>query len=132
RQPIVVDPDMVVLAGHTRLAAARLLGQTKVPVHVAEGLTPAQARAYRIMDNRASEEAEWDRELLTLELKDLQGEGFNLSLSGFDDDELGELLGAAVANGAEGGGGDGTGSKLEGFDYRVVVECRDADHQEQV
>ena len=48
RQPIVVDEEMVILAGHTRLEAARQLGLTEVPVHIARGLTPAQARAYRL------------------------------------------------------------------------------------
>ena len=80
RQPIVVDEEMVILAGHTRLEAARQLGLTSAPVHIARGLTPAQARAYRLMDNRASENAEWDEALLGLELGDLQGEGFDLAL----------------------------------------------------
>ena len=71
RQPIVVDEDMVILAGHTRLEAARQLGLASAPVHVARGLTAAQARAYRLMDNRASENAEWDEALLGLELGDL-------------------------------------------------------------
>ena len=78
RQPIVVDEEMVILAGHTRLEAARQLGLTTAPVHIARGLTPAQARAYRLMDNRASENAEWDEALLGLELGDLQGDGFDL------------------------------------------------------
>ena len=56
RQPIVVDEEMVILAGHTRLEAARQLGLTEVPVHIARGLTPAQARAYRLMDNRVERE----------------------------------------------------------------------------
>ena len=92
RQPIVVDEEMVILAGHTRLEAARQLGLTTAPVHIARGLTPAQARAYRLMDNRASENAEWDEALLGLELGDLQGDGFDLALTGFDDDELNRLL----------------------------------------
>ena len=92
RQPIVVDEEMVILAGHTRLEAARQLGLTEAPVHIARGLTPAQARAYRLMDNRASENAEWDEALLGLELDDLQLEGFDLALTGFDDDELERLL----------------------------------------
>ena len=75
RQPIVVDEEMVILAGHTRLEAARQLGLATAPVHIARGLTPAQARAYRLMDNRASENAEWDEALLGLELGDLQGDG---------------------------------------------------------
>ena len=92
RQPIVVDEEMVILAGHTRLDAARQLGLTTAPVHIARGLTPAQAQAYRLMDNRASENAEWDEALLGLELGDLQGDGFDLELTGFDDDELNRLL----------------------------------------
>ncbi|WP_412509913.1 ParB N-terminal domain-containing protein, partial [Roseovarius sp. SYSU LYC5161] len=71
RQPIVVDEAMVVLAGHTRLEAARKLGFETAPVHVAKGLTEAQARAFRIMDNRSSENAAWDKDLLNLELADL-------------------------------------------------------------
>lgn len=92
RQPIVVDEDMVILAGHTRLEAARQLGLVQVPVHIARGLTPAQAKAFRLVDNRSSENAEWDERLLGLELDDLQLDGFDLSLTGFDDDELGRLL----------------------------------------
>jgi DNA modification methylase len=92
RQPIVVDEEMVILAGHTRLEAARQIGLSTAPVHIARGLTPAQARAYRLMDNRASENAEWDEALLGLELGDLQGEGFDLGLTGFADDELNRLL----------------------------------------
>ena len=94
RQPIVVDEAMVILAGHTRLEAARQLGLKTVPVHIARGLTPAQAKAYRLMDNRSSENAEWDEALLGLELGDLQGDGFDLGLTGFDDEELNRLLAA--------------------------------------
>ena len=92
RQPIVVDEGMVILAGHTRLEAARQLGLATAPVHIARELTPAQARAYRLMDNRASENAEWDEALLGLELGDLQGDGLDLALTGFDDAELSRLL----------------------------------------
>src|SRR5262245_34038946 len=68
RQPIVVDSDAVIIAGHTRLLAAQKLGLTQVPVHVATGLTPAQVKAYRLMDNRSHEEATWDMDLLPLEI----------------------------------------------------------------
>jgi ParB-like chromosome segregation protein Spo0J len=100
-QPIVVDEAMVILAGHTRLEAARQLGLKSVPVHIARGLTPAQAKAYRLMDNRSSENAEWDEALLGLELGDLQGDGFDLGLTGFDDTELNRLI---AALGEEDGG----------------------------
>jgi len=92
RQPIVVDEAMVVLAGHTRLEAARKLGFKTAPVHVANGLTEAQARAFRIMDNRSSENAEWDKDLLNLELADLLEADFDLGLTGFTDDELNALM----------------------------------------
>jgi DNA modification methylase len=112
RQPIVVDEAMVILAGHTRLEAARQLGLKTVPVHVARGLTPAQARAYRLLDNRSSENAEWDEALLGLELDDLQLEGFDLSLTGFDDVELDRLL----------RGQDGTGARDDEDDVPETPE----------
>ena len=84
QQPSVVDAEGVIIAGHTRYLAALELGLTDVPVHVAEGLTPAQIKAYRIMDNRSHERAEWDMELLALEMEDLKGLEFDLELTGFD------------------------------------------------
>ncbi|MBN67486.1 MAG: DNA methylase N-4, partial [Rickettsiales bacterium] len=92
RQPIVVDEDMVIIAGHTRLQAAQQLGLTKVPVHTATGLTATQVKAYRLADNRTAQEAEWDDELLGLELGELAEQGFDLDLTGFDGDELEKLL----------------------------------------
>ena len=96
QQPIVVDKDMVVIAGHTRLEAARTLGMDKVPVQIAEDLTDAQVKAYRIADNRVSQEAEWDLDLLRLELSDLDNLDYDLLLTGFDDDELNCMLTEAV------------------------------------
>src|SRR5687768_66497 len=71
RQPIVVDEQGVVVVGHTRLLAARKLGLTEVPVHVAEGLSEAQVKAYRLADNATNEIAEWDYKLLPIELAGL-------------------------------------------------------------
>lgn len=96
RQPIVVDENYTVIVGHTRLLAAKKLGMTEVPVHVAEGLTDAQIKAYRIADNRTNEEAEWDIDLLKVEFKDLQDQGCDLSLTAFDDDELRKFLAESV------------------------------------
>lgn len=93
RQPIVVDEEMVIIAGHTRLQAAQQLGLKKVPVHIATGLTKAQVKAYRLADNRTHEEAEWDDDLLAIELGELDELGFSLDLTGFDAVELEELLG---------------------------------------
>jgi ParB-like chromosome segregation protein Spo0J len=88
KQPIVVDAEGVVVVGHTRLIAAQKLGWAEVPVLVAGDLTPTQIKAYRLADNRTNEEAEWDNELLALELADLNIQDFDLALTGFDLDEL--------------------------------------------
>ena len=92
RQPIVVDEHAVIIAGHTRLLAAKKLGLSQVPVHVATGLTAAQVKAYRLLDNRAHEETTWDLELLPLELADLQALAIDLSLTGFGEAEIADLL----------------------------------------
>jgi len=91
RQPIVVDEDMIVLAGHTRLLASKQLGLKKVPVHIAEGLTNAQKKAYRIMDNKSSEDSEWDQDLLSLEIKDLIEDNYDLNMTGFTPEQIDAL-----------------------------------------
>jgi len=92
QQPIVVDSDMVIIAGHTRLLAAQRLGMTEVPVAIADGLSPEQVKAYRLADNRVAQEAEWDNDLLALELADLKDFEYDLELTGFDDKELNALM----------------------------------------
>jgi DNA modification methylase len=92
RQPCVVDEDGVIIVGHTRYKAAKKLGLTAVPVHVAVGLTPAQAKAYRLADNQTAQLSGWDDDKLPLELMALQEMGFDLNLTGFSGDELMELL----------------------------------------
>jgi ParB-like chromosome segregation protein Spo0J len=92
RQPIVVDEAGVIIIGHTRLKAAKSLGLAEVPVHVARGLSPEQVKALRIADNKTAEIAEWNLELLPIELAELQGMDFDLGLLGFDQDELAKLL----------------------------------------
>ena len=99
RQPIVVDADGVIIVGHTRWKAANKLGLTKVPVHVATDLPPEKVKAYRIADNQTATLAEWDFELLPIELKDLQQADYDLSLLGFDEDELAKLLDGDVSEG---------------------------------
>ena len=92
RQPIVVDKDGVIVVGHTRYKAALKLGMKAVPVHVAADLTPQQARGYRLADNKVAEAAEWDVDLLPIELGELRGDGVDLKLLGFTDKELAEYL----------------------------------------
>ena len=99
RQPIVVDEDGVIIVGHTRYKAALKLGLDEVPVHVAVGLSPAQAKAYRLADNQTATLSQWDDDKLPLELAQLQEMGFDLDLTGFSADELMRLLGSETNEG---------------------------------
>ena len=92
RQPIVVDAEGVIIAGHTRWKAAAKLGLARVPVHVARDLTSEQVRAYRIADNQTASLAEWDMEILPIELRALQDAHYDLAVLGFEDEELAQLL----------------------------------------
>ena len=92
RQPLVLDEQDVIIVGHTRWKAAKKLGLEELPCHVAVGLSPEQARAYRIADNQTATIATWDDDKLALELIALQDAGFDLNLTGFSDDQLQELM----------------------------------------
>ena len=91
QQPIVVDKNMVVIVGHTRLMGAKQLGQTHVPVVQAD-LDEAKAKAYRIADNRVNEDSGWDNELLQAELNELLDFDMDLNATGFTNDELDSLF----------------------------------------
>jgi len=97
--PILVDGDKGIIAGHGRLMAARKLGMDKVPVIELKDMTESQKKAYVIADNRLALNAGWDNAMLTIELKDLEDEGFDLELLGFDDKELNALLEPEVSEG---------------------------------
>jgi DNA modification methylase len=99
RQPIVVDSDGVIICGHTRYKAAQKLGIDQVPVHVATDLSPEKIRAYRIADNQSADLADWNYDLLPIELKELGEGGYDLGLLGFDADELAKLLDTGVNEG---------------------------------
>ena len=90
--PLIIDKDYNVLAGHGRLSAAKAEGYEKVPCVFVEHMTEAQKKAYILADNRMALDAGWDNELLKLEIEDLQGMGFDVSLTGFDGAELDKLL----------------------------------------
>lgn len=99
RQPIVVDADGVIVAGHTRFRAAQRLGLATVPVHVATDLTTDEVRAYRLADNKTAELASWDTSMLSIELDALRGAGIDWTLLGFDEEELAKLLAPAGTEG---------------------------------
>lgn len=90
--PILVNEEKVILAGHTRRKAAILAGLEKVPYIVVDGLTEAQQKAYRLADNKLSELSIWDEDLLKEELEDLLDEDYDISLTGFSDVDLTDLL----------------------------------------
>jgi ParB-like chromosome segregation protein Spo0J len=86
--PVLIDAEGGIIAGHGRIMAGRKIGMTEAPCIVLDGLTEAQRRAYVIADNKLALNAGWDIDLLKIELKDLDAEKFDLTLTGF---ELGEL-----------------------------------------
>ncbi len=91
--PVIIDRDNVIVTGHTRLLAAQKLGIAEIPCILADDLTPAQIKAFRIADNRVSEFSEWDEEMLKTEFEELGELDFDLGLTGFGEDEIGTLLG---------------------------------------
>ena len=93
--PVIVDKNLNIIAGHGRILAAKEEGVTEVPCVFAEHLTEAQKRAYILADNRLAMNAGWDEEMLSVEISDLQAADFDVSLLGFDDAELNKLLGSA-------------------------------------
>ena len=92
RIPIIAKSDGTVVDGHLRLRAAQRMGLADVPVALADDLTEAQVKAFRLLANRSAAWAEWDDELLGLEFQDLRDLGFDLGLTGFDADEITALL----------------------------------------
>lgn len=90
--PILIDGENGIIAGHGRILAARKLGIEKVPTIELSGLTEAQKRAYIIADNRLALDAGWDEDILKLEFAELEKEGFELSKTGFSDEEIREMM----------------------------------------
>ncbi|CBJ35907.1 putative fragment of site-specific DNA-methyltransferase (plasmid) [Ralstonia solanacearum PSI07] len=104
--PVLVDGENGVIAGHGRLAAARKLGMEEVPVIELAHLSPTQKRALILADNRIALDAGWDEELLALELAELADAGYDLALTGFNDTEIDALLADDLGE-AEGDDGQG-------------------------
>jgi hypothetical protein len=103
--PVLVDGDNGIIAGHGRLMAARKLGMDDVPVIELAHLSETQKRAYIIADNKLALNAGWDDGMLALELAELDTEGFDLDLTGFSPDELADLMGdEEPVDGSETGG----------------------------
>lgn len=92
KQPIVVDKDLIIIAGHTRWKAAQKLGLETVPCIQADDLTPAQVKAYRLADNKVAEAAQWDLDALQFELEGLDNMGFDMEPFGFETETFDEQI----------------------------------------
>lgn len=90
--PVIIDRDFNVIAGHGRIAAAKEEGMEEVPCVFVDYLTEAQKKAYILADNRMALDAGWDEELLRIEIESLQGADFDVSLTGFGEDEIADLF----------------------------------------
>ena len=108
--PIIIDENFNVIAGHGRICAAKEEGIKEVPCVFADHLTEAQKKAYIIADNRMAEDSGWDEELLKVEMEALQDMGFDLSMTGFDESELADLF------------GDDTEGEEDNFDVEADLE----------
>lgn len=97
--PILVDGEAGIIAGHGRLAAARKLGLKKIPVIELSHLTPTQKKALIIADNKLALNAGWDNDMLALEFEELELEGFDLDITGFDEKEINALIPEQVSEG---------------------------------
>ena len=110
--PVIIDKDYGVIAGHGRLMAAKEEGIKEVPCVLADHLTEAQKKAYILADNRMAMDAGWDEELLRIEIEALQAEAFDVGLTGFDEKEIADLF----------SGGDGNGAEDDDFDLSEALE----------
>ena len=126
--PVLVDGENGIIAGHGRVLAARKLGMDEVPCIELSGMDENQRRAYIIADNKLALNAGWDDELLAIELGELNAAEFDMALIGFDAGELSAAMGLDEEL-------DGEAPKIdEGIDYKekfaVIVDCADeADQQ---
>ncbi len=100
--PILIDGNGVIVAGHARLEAAKSLGLAEVPTIALEHLTPAQVRAYVIADNQLALDASWDEEILRMEVEALRAADFDTSLTGFSDEEIDAILSGTDSTGTVG------------------------------
>jgi ParB-like chromosome segregation protein Spo0J len=121
--PILIDENKGVIAGHGRLLAAGKLALAEVPTIVLEGLTQAQRKAYVIADNKLALNAGWEVDLLKIELNNLDDLDFDLSILGFDEIELAKMF-------------DSDEPELKEQEYtevfNVIVECEDEGQQEKI
>jgi len=125
--PLLIDGKNEIIAGHGRYFAAVKMGMSTVPCIVLKHLSKKQCRAYAIADNKLTLNATWEEDLLMEELNALRDEDYDLSLTGFEDDELERILNGGGWNpDFDNGGGDDTDDAGDGF-VMVHVKCKSED-----
>ena len=130
--PVLIDEQGGIIAGHGRLMAAKKLKLEQVPTTTLKGLTDAQRKAYVIADNKLALNAEWDFDLLKIEIESLQEDDFKLDLLGFDVDELNGILGFDdIAEEDEEEPEQDYEDKYK-EQYGVIIMCKNAEEQEKV
>ena len=129
RQPLVVDVKDVIVVGHLRRAGARLAGLKEIPVHIAADLTPEQIKAYRLADNKTGELAQWVPEMLASDFLDLRVADFDISLTGFNIDDI---VGSVFGNIETGKKTKSAQTMSAGLEFKCVVDCRDEAHQAEL
>ena len=129
RIPVVAKSDGSVVDGHLRLKAAQKLGMTEVPVALADELTDAQVKAFRLLANKSANWAQWDEDLLKLELQDLQDMAYDIELTGFSTDELEKTMYGDVDT-TPIDDGDEKGIDYE-EKYAIIVECENEADQKK-
>ncbi len=127
--PVLIDGDGGIIAGHGRVMAAQKLGIEEIPTITLDHLTKAQKRAYVIADNKLALNAGWDLEMLKIEISDLIDEGFNVDLIGFGGEELSDLFGAIEESEHEEPAGE---NELNGLEFKIMVSCRDEHEQAEL
>lgn len=124
RIPVVAKSDGTLVDGHLRLKAARALGLTEVPVALADELTETQVKAFRLLANQSANWAEWDNDLLRLEVEELEAQDFDVGMIGFDPGQL-EAIGTSEI--------DGDDRKLpEGDKISVLVRTESEDEAQKL
>jgi hypothetical protein len=119
--PILVTPKGEVVDGHLRLKGAQAAGMKEVPVVIKDGWTEAQIKAFRLLANRSANWADWDYELLVLEVKELEDMGFDKHKTGFDDSEFERMMNNSWHSDID--VVDKHGAHTDGIEGRVVIRC---------
>jgi ParB-like chromosome segregation protein Spo0J len=127
--PVLIDANNTLIAGHGRVMAAQHIGLPTVPAIRLAHLTDAQRRAYVIADNKLAENAGWDMATLAREVEDLQADGYELDLLGFGADELTALLGDPAPAPAPQEPDPGIKYQEK---FAIIVDCKDEPHQQTV